>query len=402
MLSSKHTVRFCYIGYLTQAITINFAPLLFVTFEKTYDISLFKISLLIAISFTTQFLADLFEAKFAKYLDLRKTCVTAHLCAAAGMIGFAFLPELLPSPYAGLVLSVIIAAVGGGLIEVVISPIVEACPTKKKSAAMSLLHSFYSWGLAGVVLLSTLFFRFFGIENWRILTCLWAIIPLIGAVGFMFVPIYSLDENEAVGKSKTTIFRQPIFWVFMVLMVCAGASEQTMSQWASTFAETGLGVSKSLGDLLGPFAFAMLMGASRVMYALFSKKIKLRVFMTVSCALCIVSFLMAALSPIPLISLLGCALCGLSVGIMWPGTYSLAAKKLPGGGVRLFAMLAFAGDIGCLTGPTSAGWIAGLFGDNLKAAFLFAVVFPVLMIVLVRFTKTRKARQTLTDTGNNA
>ena len=347
-------------------------------------------------------MADLFEAKFSKYLDLRKTCVTAHLCAAAGMIGFAFLPELLPSPYAGLVLSVVIAAVGGGLIEVVISPIVEACPTKKKSAAMSLLHSFYSWGLAGVVLLSTLFFRFFGIENWRILTCLWAIIPLIGAVGFMFVPIYSLDENEAVGKSKTTIFRQPIFWVFMVLMVCAGASEQTMSQWASTFAETGLGVSKSLGDLLGPFAFAMLMGASRVMYALFSKKIKLRVFMTVSCALCIVSFLMAALSPIPLISLLGCALCGLSVGIMWPGTYSLAAKKLPGGGVRLFAMLAFAGDIGCLTGPTSAGWIAGLFGDNLKAAFLFAVVFPVLMIVLIRFTKTRKARQTLTDTGNNA
>lgn len=402
MLSSKHTVRFCYIGYLTQAITINFAPLLFVTFEKTYDISLFKISLLIAISFTTQFLADLFEAKFSKYLDLRKTCVTAHLCAAAGMIGFAFLPELLPSPYAGLVLSVVIAAVGGGLIEVVISPIVEACPTKKKSAAMSLLHSFYSWGLAGVVLLSTLFFRFFGIENWRILTCLWAIIPLIGAVGFMFVPIYSLDENEAVGKSKTTIFRQPIFWVFMVLMVCAGASEQTMSQWASTFAETGLGVSKSLGDLLGPFAFAMLMGASRVIYALFSKKIKLRVFMTVSCALCIVSFLMAALSPIPLISLLGCALCGLSVGIMWPGTYSLAAKKLPGGGVRLFAMLAFAGDIGCLTGPTSAGWLAGLFGDNLKAAFLFAVVFPVLMIVLVRFTKTRKARQTLTDTENNA
>lgn len=393
-LTPQHTVRAAYIGYLTQAITINFAPLLFITFEKTYDISLGKISLLIAVSFLTQLAADAVAAKFSHGVNTRLWVILAHLFAVLGMTGFAYLPDLLPDPYIGLILPVMIAAVGGGIIEVLISPIVEACPTEEKSAAMSLLHSFYSWGLAGVVLLSTLFFTFVGIEHWRILSALWAIVPAAGAVAFCFVPIYTLPEapkDEEQGQKS--IFRQGIFWIFFVMMFSAGAAEMVMSQWASSFAESGLGVSKSMGDLLGPCAFAILMGSARVFYGKSGGKIKLLRFILLSSCLCIVAYFIAALSPRPLISLLGCALCGLSVGILWPGTYSLASAKLPYGGVRMFAVLAMAGDIGCLVGPTAAGWLAEAFGNNLKIAFLAAIVFPILILVMayLGFRKKKKA-----------
>lgn len=393
-LTPQHTVRAAYIGYLTQAITINFAPLLFITFEKTYDISLGKISLLIAVSFLTQLTADAVAAKFSNGVNTRLWVILAHLFAVLGMTGFAYLPDLLPDPYIGLILPVMIAAVGGGIIEVLISPIVEACPTEEKSAAMSLLHSFYSWGLAGVVLLSTLFFTFVGIEHWRILSALWAIVPAAGAVAFCFVPIYTLPEapkDEEQGQKS--IFRQGIFWIFFVMMFSAGAAEMVMSQWASSFAESGLGVSKSMGDLLGPCAFAILMGSARVFYGKSGGKIKLLRFILLSSCLCIVAYFIAALSPRPLISLLGCALCGLSVGILWPGTYSLASAKMPYGGVRMFAVLAMAGDIGCLVGPTAAGWLAEAFGNNLKISFLAAIVFPILILVMayLGFRKKKKA-----------
>ncbi len=396
MISTKHTVRFCYLGYLTQAITINFAPLLFITFEKTYNISLLKISLLIAISFATQFLADLFEACFSKHLNVRATCVIAHICAVAGMTGFAYLPDILPDPYVGLVISVVIAAVGGGLIEVLISPIAEACQRDEKGGNLSMLHSFYSWGLAGVVILSTLFFTFVGIEHWRILAVLWALIPAAGAVGFIFVPLCPMEKEGGEKSGRKSIFSSGIFWLFMLMMFCSGAAEQSMSQWASSFAESGLGVSKTIGDLLGPCAFAIFMGSARVFYAKFSHRVKLSAFMMISSVLCIVSYLLAALAPFPLLSLLGCALCGLSVGIMWPGTYSMSSVQIPWGGVQMFAMLAFAGDIGCLIGPTAAGWVAGLFGDNLKVSFILSIVFPVtiiFMIMLLNVLRRRAAQE---------
>ncbi|MBQ2999264.1 MAG: MFS transporter [Clostridia bacterium] len=389
-LTARHTVRAAYVGYLTQAITINFAPLLFITFENTYDISLGKISLLIAISFLTQLSFDMLGVKFSDKVNPRLTVVIAHLCAVAGMTGFAWLPEVLPSPYLGLVLSVILAAIGGGIVEVLVSPIVEACPTEEKSSAMSLLHSFYSWGLAGVVLLSTLFFALVGIEHWRILSCLWAIIPAVGALAFCFVPIYDLshlvrDDGE---EKSHSLLRSGIFWVFFIMMFCAGAAEQAMSQWASTFAESGLGVSKAMGDLLGPFLFAILMGLARIGYAFSGGRIKLHSMIVASAVLCIFCFLLTALSPIPLVALIGCALCGLAVGILWPGTYSLASQKISFGGVKMFAYLALAGDIGCLVGPTAAGWIAEAFGNDLKVSFLLATVFPVL-ILLMAYLGTR-------------
>ena len=390
-ITSKQTIYAAYVGYLTQAITINFSPLLFLTFEKSYGISIGKISLLIAISFFTQLMADSFVAKWERRLNIRAFAVGAHLAAALGMCGFAFLPEILPSSFAGLIIATVVAAAGGGIIEVVISPIVEACPTPEKSSAMSLLHSFYSWGLAAVVLLSTIFFNTVGIESWRILTCLWAIIPAIGAVAFIFVPIYELDTEEKTDRGALSLFKNKLFWVFFTVMFCSGASEMAMSQWASSFAESGLGVDKSTGDLLGPFAFAMLMGSARVFYGIQGGRIKLSRFITISAVLCVASYLLTSLSPYPLLSLIGCAVCGLSVGIMWPGSYSIAAENISTRGVRMFALLAIAGDLGCLAGPTLAGWLAELWQGNMKPAFLICTVFPLTIVILMLTTK--KARK---------
>ena len=394
-LNARHTVRAAYIGYLTQAITINFAPLLFVRFENEFDISLGKIGLLIGVSFLTQLIADALSVKIAPKLNVRATVIFAHICAVVGMTGFAYLPTILPDPYIGLMISVIIAAIGGGIIEVMISPIVEAAPTKNKSSQMSLLHSFYSWGLAGVVLLSTLFFEtdFLGIDNWRLLSCLWAIIPAIGAVAFCFVPIYELKTSAGEKEEKKySLVRSSTFWIFFVMMFCAGAAEQAMSQWASSFAESGLHVSKAVGDILGPCAFAILMGLARVGYGKFGGRIRLIKFIVVSAFLCIAAYLIAALSPIPYISLIGCALCGLATGIMWPGTYSLASSKIPFGGVRMFALLALAGDIGCLVGPTAAGWIAEACGNRLQVSFLISTVFPAVMLIMI-FLGFRKRKE---------
>ena len=385
-MQSKHTVRAGFVGYLTQAITINFTPLLFITFEKEFHISLGKISLLIALSFIVQFLTDAITAKLDRRLNTRVMAVAAHVLAILGMTGFAWMPSVFP-PYAGLILAVILSAIGGGLTEVLISPIVEACPTdpKKKSATMSLLHSFYSWGVAAVTLFSTLFFVLIGIEHWRILSCLWAIIPLVGAIAFCIVPIYEWKDapsDEATPHNERSLLRSGLFWLFFVMMFCGGAAEQTMLQWSSAFAESGLGVSKAIGDLLGPFAFAICMGSARVIYAFMSDRIKLRHFITLSAALCVLSYLLAALSPRPLLSLLGCTLCGLSVGITWPGTLSLGARHIPRGGIRMFALLAMAGDLGCMVGPTLIGWIAEWLDNNIKHAFLFAAVFPAAIIAL--------------------
>ena len=396
-LNSKHTVLASYIGYMTQAIIINFPPLLFITFENTYGISIGKIGLLIAISFLTQLSVDAFEAKFSSRFDTRKTIVFGHMCSAVGMISFAFLPDILPDAFVGLVIPTILAAIGGGIIEVLISPIVEACPTKEKSASMSLLHSFYSWGSAGAILLSTVFFSLAGIENWRILTCLLALIPAFGALMFCFVPIFTLQADTEEGRKNAerhSLLRSGLFWIFFIIMFCAGASEMAMSQWASSFAETGLGVSKTLGDLLGPCAFAVFMGSARVFYAFNGKRIKLSLFFAISSVLCTLSYLVAALSSAPLLSLLGCALCGLSVGIMWPGTYSLATQNISFGGVRMFALLALAGDMGCVIGPSLAGTVAEISGGNLQLSFIISAIFPFAIFALIPFVILSSRRKT--------
>ena len=375
------TVTACFVGYIVQAIVNNFVPLLFLTFQKTYGIPLSQITLLVTFNFGIQLLVDLLSVTFVDKIGYRATMVIAHVTAALGLILLTILPEVMPSAFLGIVIAVMVYAIGGGLLEVVVSPVVEACPSDNKEKAMSMLHSFYCWGHVGVVILSTLFFRVAGIENWKIMALFWALIPIVNAVVFTRVPIASLIAEGETGMKLRELFKQRIFWVLLIMMICAGASEQGVSQWASAFAEQGLGISKTAGDLAGPMMFAILMGAARAFYGKYGDRIDLDRFMTASCGLCIVSYLGVSLLPVPGLSLVFCALCGLSVGIMWPGTFSKASSALPRGGTAMFALLALGGDVGCGGGPTVVGFVSGALGDNLKLGILVGVAFPILLLI---------------------
>ncbi len=385
----RKTLIACYLGFITQAITANFVPLLFLTFHRTYQISLGKIAFISTVFFFTQLLVDLFCAKYVDKIGYRRSVVASEALSGVGLIGLAVLPDLLPSPYVGILISVMIYAIGSGLIEVLVSPIVEACPFDNKESVMSLLHSFYCWGAVGVILLSTLFFAIFGIENWKILACIWAVIPLYNIFNFLSCPIESLTE-EGEGMSISQLFQIPIFWIAIILMVCAGASEISMAQWASAYAESALNIPKSLGDIVGPCLFAVMMGISRSFYGKYGEKLDLIKFMIGSGVLCLVCYLLAALGPFPILNLAGCIVCGFSVGIMWPGTISITSGKIPLGGTAMFALLAMAGDLGGSIGPSVIGVVTQNANDNLKAGMLAACVFPVVLILSVLFIRKKR------------
>ena len=376
----KKTMYACFVGYIVQAIVNSFVPLLFVTFQETYRIPLTQITLLITVNFVVQLLIDLLSAGFIDRIGYRAAVILAHICAAAGLALLTVLPEVLPDPFVGILIAVFVYAIGGGLIEGLISPIIEACPTDNKESAMSLLHSFYCWGCTGVVLISTIFFTIFGISHWKILTLLWTILPIANMLLFTKVPIYSLQEEGEKGMNLGELFREKMFWILMLMMVCSGAAEQSVSQWASTFAEKGLGITKSVGDLVGPMLFSILMGLSRLLYGKYGEKLDLDRFMKFSCVLCIISYLCISFIPVPMVELLGCGLCGFSVGILWPGTFSKAAAALRRGGTLLFAMLALAGDLGCSGGPTLVGFVSSGLGDNLRLGIFAGIIFPVLLL----------------------
>lgn len=387
----NYTISACFAGYAIQAIINNFAPLLFLTFQSCYDIPLSQITLLVTFNFGLQLVIDLASAGFIDKIGYKASILLAHVFCAVGLFSLTVLPELLPNAFLGLLVSVTIYAIGGGLLEVLVSPIMEACPTAHKAKAMSLLHSFYCWGHVAVVLLSTLFFRLCGIENWKILTLFWTLVPVANFFLFAISPVPSLQEGETAALSVKELLKQKAFWIFMILMFCAGACEQSVSQWASTLAEKGLGISKTAGDLAGPLLFALLMGTSRLIYGKWGEKINLEKFMYASGILCLLSYLMISLSPLPVLSLLGCGLCGLSVGILWPGTFSMATASFCGGNTAMFALFALAGDLGCSGGPTFVGFISGALEDNLKAGILTAVIFPLLLLIsLCMKTRLRK------------
>lgn len=376
----EHTIYASYIGYITQAIVNNFAPLLFLTFAADFNLSLDKITLITTINFAVQLIVDMLSAKIIDKVGYRPVIVAAHIFSAIGLLEMAILPSAMPDAYAGLLVAVVLYAIGGGIIEVMVSPIVEACPTEKKEAAMSLLHSFYCWGHVGVVLLSTAFFSVFGIENWRILACLWALVPIFNIFYFSVVPIYPIVEEHEKMRLRD-LLGQKVFWLLLVIMVCAGASEQAMSQWVSAFAESALSVSKTIGDLAGPCTFAVLMGTSRAIYGKFGDKIPLKKMMIGSAVLCIGCYVLTVLSGSPVWGLVGCAVCGFSVGIFWPGTFSMGAKLLPTGGTAMYALMALAGDVGCSSGPTVVGMVASHFEGDLKKGLAAAMVFPVVILV---------------------
>lgn len=389
--SYEHTIYASYAGYITQAVVNNFTPLLFLTLTAAYGFSLEKITLLTTVNFFVQLLVDLLSVRVIDRIGYRPAIVSAHLFAAVGIAGLAVFPQVFPDAYAGILASVILYAIGGGIIEVLISPIVEACPTEKKEAAMSLLHSFYCWGQVFLVLMSTLFFTAFGVENWRILACIWAIVPFVNMMYFMLVPIYPIvEEHEKL--SLRALFGRKVFWLLMVIMVCAGASELAMSQWASAFAESALGISKTVGDLAGPCAFGVFMGIARALYGKFSERIPLKRFMLGCAVLCVVCYMVAAFAASPAAGLVGCAVCGFSVGIFWPGTFSIAARRIPGGGTAMYALLALAGDVGCSGGPTVVGMVANAAGGALRTGLLAAVVFPVVIFFGIAMVREGKSK----------
>lgn len=387
------TITACFVAYIVQAIVNNFVPLLFLTFQKNHNIPLSQITLLVTFNFGIQLLVDLFSVGFVDKIGYRASMILAHIFSAIGLISLTILPEVFPNPFTGILVAVMIYAVGGGLLEVIVSPVVEACPSDNKEKAMSMLHSFYCWGHVGVVLLSTLFFRIAGIRNWKFLAIVWALIPLCNAFVFLKVPIASLIEDGKSGLKLRELFAIKSFWILLIMMICAGASEQAVSQWASAFAEKGLGISKTIGDLAGPMAFAILMGTSRAFYGKYGHRIHLNRFMIASCCLCILSYLGISLFPIPQLSVIACAVCGLSVGIMWPGTFSKASAALPNGGTAMFALLALGGDLGCSGGPTVVGMVSDALGDNLKMGILAGITFPALLLIGILLCKKMEREQ---------
>lgn len=388
--SCRRTMCACYIGYIAQAIVNNFAPLLFVMFEADYRIPLSKITLLITVNFCVQLTVDLLAAAFLDRIGYRAAIVLAHAASAAGLALLTVLPELLPDAFTGLLISVVVYAIGGGMLDVILSPIMEACPTDNKQTHMSLLHSFYCWGYMGVVLLSTAFFACFGLKNWKFLALLWAAVPLANLVVFAGAPLYAPQTAESSGFAPVQLLRKKQFWVLLFMMLCAGASEQAVSQWASAFAEQGLGVTKTVGDLAGPMAFAALMGVSRLIFGKHGQRMDLDQYMRASCLLCLAAYACIVFVPVPVVGLLGCAVCGFSVAIFWPGTFSKATAAIPGGGTAMFALLALAGDLGCAGGPTLAGFVSDAAGGNLRTGILAAAVFPAGMLLCMLGAKKQK------------
>lgn len=382
------TLIACYLGFITQAICANFAPLLFITFNRSYNISLGMIALIPSVFFFTQLIVDIICGLVVDKIGYRNCVVASEVCATLGLVSMALLPDLFSKPFIGILIAVIIYAIGSGLIEVLVSPIVEACPFDHKEAVMSMLHSFYCWGSVGVIILSSLFFIFFGIENWKILAYLWAIIPVINIFNFSSCPIERLTE-DGKGMTYLQLFKVPVFWICVILMICAGASELSMAQWASAYAESALGISKTLCDLTGPCLFAVTMGICRTFFGKFGEKLNLKNFMIGSGLLCLICYVMASLFENPVIGLIGCIMCGFSVGIMWPGTISISSKTLPLGGTAMFALLAMAGDLGGVAGPAMVGNISEHFGNNMHKGMLAGTIFPLILVISILLLKLR-------------
>lgn len=386
------TMVACFNGYITQAVINNFMPLLFVTFAATLGIDMARLSALVTVNFATQLVVDVLAGRYVDRIGYKRCIIAAHIAAAAGLLTLGLLPGVVADPYWAIFAAIMLYAVGGGLIEVMISPIVEACPSKHKAKAMSLLHSFYCWGQLGTVIVSTVFMWVFGVGSWPVLACLWALVPLAGIVMFAGAPMPRIVPEGVATMRFRDLAKKPMFYVFFLMMLCAGASEQGMSQWASAFAESGLGVTKVIGDLAGPAAFALMMALSRTIYGVFGHRLNLTAFIALSSVMCVAMYLVAALTTLPALALAACALTGFSVGIMWPGTFSMAASAMPGGGTLMFALFAVAGDLGCAGGPALVGLVSAANGDNLKSGLLFGTIFAAALLACVLIARQLRRR----------
>lgn len=404
MLKTRTTKTGCYIGYAVQAVINNLPPLLYAIYSELLGLAVWQISLLITINFSVQILVDVAGSVFIDKIGYRASVLTASASATVGLLLMGVLPQIISCKFLSLIIPTVVCGIGSGLLEVVVSPMVEAIPEKHGRGYMSILHSFYCWGFAAMIVLSTLYLEVIGKELWFYLPMLWSLLPLAGFIIFLFAPIYSLPAENAE-KRISSLGSRKIFWLLLAVMLCAGAAEVAMSQWASMFAELGLGVGKAVGDLLGPLTFAVCMGLGRIFMGKVLTKMKIETCILLSFSLCACSYLLTALAPLPALSFVGCAICGLSVAPLWPGTYNLGTKHLPTGGTAMFALFALAGDIGCAVGPDFVGLISetctngsfplALPGDEngLRTGILFASLFAIAAVGVTLFLKISSDRR---------
>ena len=395
-LTYSHTLAACCLAYITQSVASTFLPLLFVRFGTEFGLDIGRLTVLVTVTFFTQIFVDAAAPVIVRKTGYRALTVAAAVFSLCGFAGLSFMADIIPGAFCGIFICTVLYAIGAGLIEVLITPIVDSCPTAKKAGSMAFVHSSFSAGCVMVVLVSTLFFSVFGIENWRVLALIFAAVPLAAAAGFMLVPIRTPEEVRERGSVKDMI-KTPMFWIFGVVMVCAGASELSMSQWASAFAEAGLGVSKTMGDLLGPCAFAFLMFLGRIIYGKISDKVDIVKVMLACSALCVAAYITASFAKQPVVALLGCCVCGFAVGPMWPGTFSLCSKYMPNISSVIFAAYALFGDLGCTGGPAVVGLISG-DSSNISKGLSIAVVFPVLLalcLIVVKIINRNNKKENL-------
>ena len=387
------TIRVCFVTCVVQAVVINFAPLLFVMFSREFGLPMSSLTALISVNFGIQLVIDASSVFFLQRLGYKGAMLLSHICCSAGLLLLPILPVKLSNSFVGLIIPTLLYGIGAGLIEVIVSPIVESCPIENSETTMSLLHAFYSWGYAAVVLLSTAFFAVFGISRWQILTLIWAMIPLVNMLLITRAPMPPVTRIEGGMSGIGRLFKTPAFLLALVMMICSGGSEQAVCQWSSAFAESALGVSKTMGDLLGPTFFAITMGIARTLFGKLGGKLDLGKCMLGSSALCIVCYLTLSFSRAPVLSLVACGMTGFACGIFWPGTLSMISDRITNGGSAMFSLLALAGDIGCNVGPSFAGAVASAKGDDLRAGLSAATVLPVVMFICVLlFTRQKNSR----------
>ena len=397
-VSYKKTKIACYLGYVTQAISINLLPLLYLTFQNEFSVSLSQLGFLATLLFAVQMAVDLLATRFGKYVSYRWGSVAACALSALGLVLMCVLPKWMPHFYVGVMLATVILSIGGGLTEVLISPLVDAIPEEGKVGEMSLLHSFYCWGVVAVILFSTAFFALVGVSYWRWLVLLWSLVPAVTAVMFACIPIPPKTEEVHSHRSAPSVVRYGLFWVLMALMVFSGASEMAPAQWASFFAENNLGIPKAVGDLLGPCAFAVFQGLSRVVFSRMARRRDPRRILAWHAVGCLVAYAVIVLAPHPLLSLFGFCMCGWFVGPMWPGILSLCATRFPAGGTAMFAALALCGDVGCAAAPMMIGAVTDrlvtadwLSSSAMRGGFAVCMVFPALLVVGLWLLRKRRS-----------
>lgn len=398
-VSYKSTKVACYLGYITQAISINLLPLLYVTFQKEFSVSLAQLGLLVTVLFVVQIAVDLLAARFGKNLSYRYGSVISFVLAALGLAMMCVLPSVMDDPYVAIFISSVVLSVGGGMTEVLISPIVDAIPEEGKVGEMSLLHSFYCWGVVAVIALSTAFFALVGIDHWRWLMLLWTVMPILTALLFCFVPLPPKPVAAVESQKNGGLLRNYTFWLILALMVCSGATELGPAQWASFFAEHGLHIPKAVGDLLGPCALALFQGVSRVVFARLSNRFDPRRLLAIHAVGCVAAYGLIVLSPWPFVSLLAFCICGWCVGPMWPGLLSLSSQRFPNGGTAMFALLALCGDIGCASAPYAVGAVTDFLVEvewtsalAMRGGFAVCMAFPIMLLIGLLLLRKRKTK----------